>query len=160
LRCHPPAAGWRGCRARLVATGGGADRGDARRIPLAGRDDASILVASGGEVAWWTFAGGRANAALAHRLAGDPDMQVTSDNFSVRFPSHQGLDVVEAGLRGLRGSDPACIQPPVSEQTLDGLKFAECLPADLAAGVVRSRLSDGVGVGEVLGRSTRSVIAS
>jgi hypothetical protein len=42
---------------------------------------------------------------------------------------------------------------------MDGLKFAECLPADLAAGVVRARLADRLAVAEALGRPTRSVIA-
>ena len=38
---------------------------------LAG-DESNILCSTGGEVAWWTFAGGRANAALADELGRTP----------------------------------------------------------------------------------------
>jgi ATP-dependent Lhr-like helicase len=125
---------------------------------LAGHN-ANVLLSCSGEVAWWTFAGGRANAALAFRLSRDLDLRVSSDNFAVRFPPQQGLDLAEEAVRGLRGSDPAGIEPPVNGQALDGLKFAECLPEDLAAGVLQARLSDALGVAEVLGRFTRTIIA-
>ena len=48
---------------------------------------------------------------------------------------------------------------PAGEPAIDGLKFSECLPADLAARVVRARLADARGVAEVLGRATRTVVA-
>jgi ATP-dependent Lhr-like helicase len=124
---------------------------------LAG-DDANVLLASGGEVAWWTFAGGRSNAALAHRLARDLDLRVTADNFAVRFPPQPDLEPVEAAVRQLRGTNPASIEPPVNEAALDGLKFAECLPADLAADVVRARLADLPGVAEATNRPTRTMV--
>ena len=62
------------------------------------------------------------------------------------------------GLDGLRGADPGSLVAPASEQAIDGLKFSECLPRDLAAGVVRARLADGRGVAGVLERATRTVV--
>ena len=47
-------------------------------------DEANILLVSGEDAAWWTFAGGRVNAALAYELANRLDAKVSSDNFAVR----------------------------------------------------------------------------
>jgi ATP-dependent Lhr-like helicase len=121
-------------------------------------DEADVLLAGGDESAWWTFAGGRANAALAHELATRLDAKVTSDNFAVRFPPALGADTIEVALDGLRLADPGSLLAPAGEQAIDGLKFSECLPRDLAARVVRARLADGRGVAGVLGRATRSVV--
>jgi ATP-dependent Lhr-like helicase len=126
---------------------------------LAG-DDANVLGACGGEVAWWTFAGGRANAALAHELARRSDTRVASDNLAVRFPPHLTIDTAESHLRDVVGVDPAQVVPPVNEQALDGLKFSECLPPDLAMHVARTRLADVRGTEATLGRATRTVIVS
>jgi hypothetical protein len=69
-------------------------------------------------------------------------------------------DVAEAGLQGLRGTDPAEIEPPASEPAVEGLKFAECLPPDLATRAVRARLADVRGVTGALDRRTRVVVAN
>jgi ATP-dependent helicase Lhr and Lhr-like helicase len=66
-------------------------------------DEADVLLDAGDEAAWWTFAGGRANAALAHELATRLDSKVTSDNFVVRFPPGLGVDAIGPALDGLRG---------------------------------------------------------
>lgn len=47
--------------------------------------------------------------------------------------------------------------PPVSESAVEGLKFSECLPAELAVRVVQTRLTDVVGTAAALGRRTRLV---
>ncbi len=127
--------------------------------PWLNGDEANDLVAAGEEVSWWTFAGGRANAALSHELATRLDAKVTSDNFAVRFPRGVNVAPVADALGGLRGADPGCLVAPAGEQAIDGLKFSECLPRDLAARVVQSRLADGRGVEGVLERETRTVVA-
>jgi ATP-dependent helicase Lhr and Lhr-like helicase len=125
---------------------------------LAG-DDANILCSTGGEVAWWTFAGGRANAALAHELGRRLDTRVTSDNFVIKFPPHQPLSTIEPEIRRLAAVDLRSLRPPVSESARDELKFAECLPLELANGVVRERLGDPSSMAGNLARLTRIVIA-
>ena len=120
-----------------------------------GRDN--VLLSRGDEVAWWTFAGGRANATLAHELARRLDVRVDSDNFAVRFPPRQPPDLVERGLRDLAGSDLRGLGPMVIEAALEGLKFAECLPHELAVRVVQGRLSDPRAVADALGRRTRVI---
>jgi ATP-dependent Lhr-like helicase len=129
-------------------------------FPWLAGDDANGLGSSGGEVAWWTFAGGRANAALAHELARRSGTRIGSDNFAVRFPPHAAIDAIASHLGDLVAVDPAQIVPPVSEQALDGLKFSECLPLDLARHVARTRLADVRGTAATLGQATRTVIVS
>lgn len=122
-------------------------------------DGANVLHAGGEEAAWWTFAGGRANAALAHALATRLGAKVTSDNFAVRFPPGLGADEIGPTLDDLRGADPELLVAPASERAVEGLMFAECLPPDLAARVVEARLADAGGVGATLARPTRTIAA-
>ena len=126
-------------------------------FPWLTEDDANVLVTSDGDTAWWTFGGGRANATLAHELARRLDVRVDSDNFAVRFPPRQPPDIIERGLRDLAGSDLRGLGPTVSEAALEGLKFAECLPHELAVRVVQGRLSDPRAVADALGRRTRVI---
>jgi ATP-dependent Lhr-like helicase len=124
---------------------------------LAG-DESNVLASAGGEVAWWTFAGGKANAALAHELGRRLDMRTTSDNFMVKFPPHQQVGPVEQEIRRLAAVDPRSLHPPVSDSARDELKFAVCLPVELADRVARERLSDPGAVAGALTRPTRIVI--
>ncbi len=118
----------------------------------------NVLVASGADLAWWTFAGGRANATLAMELARRLDVRVTSDNFAVHVPPGPDSGRVAQQVRDLAAAESAQLAPAVSENAIDGLKFAECLPRDLAIRVVQARLSDPAGVAEAIARTTRCVI--
>ena len=108
--------------------------------------------------AWWTFAGGRANAALAHELARRLDVRVTSDNFAVRFPPRQSDArlIEQRDPRPGRESTPGQLVPPASEQALEGLKFSECLPQRAGRPASsQARLSDPRAVAEALGTAAR-----
>jgi ATP-dependent Lhr-like helicase len=65
--------------------------------------------------------------------------------------------VVEQHVRGLAEVVPDEILTPVSEQALDGRKFSEGLPPELATRVVQARLADARGVVEVLEKPLRIV---
>jgi len=54
---------------------------------------------------------------------------------------------------------PTDTVPAVNDPALDGLKFSECLPTDLAARVVQAWLADLPAVAAALRRATR-VVAS
>ena len=125
---------------------------------LAG-DESNVLCSAGGEVAWWTFAGGRANAAMANELGRRLDLRSTSDNFVIKFPIHQQIGPVEQEIRRLAAVDPRSVRPAVSESARDGLKFAECLPIDLADRVVQERLGDPSAVAATLANRTRVIFA-
>jgi hypothetical protein len=93
-----------------------------------------------------------------HELATRLDEKVTSDNFAVRFSPDPGAEAIGPALDGLREVDPGSLVAPASDQAIDGLKFSECLPRDLAARVVQSRLADARGVTGALGQVTRTVV--
>jgi ATP-dependent Lhr-like helicase len=120
-------------------------------------DGGTVLALAGGKVSWWTFAGGRANAALAAELGGRLGARVAADNFAVRFEAGAGLAEVSGLIDGLRELDPSQIVPAVSEDAVEGLKFSECLPGDLAVETVRGRLLDAEGVAEVIRGAVRVV---
>jgi ATP-dependent Lhr-like helicase len=127
-------------------------------FPWLAGDDANVLHASSGQAVWWTFAGGQANAALAHELARRLGGYVTSDSFAVRFPTHLATNAADRSIHDLRSAAPAHLVPPVSEQALEGLKFSGCLPQDLANLVVEARLSAPRAIEETLARTTRTDI--
>lgn len=63
----------------------------------------------------------------------------------------------ERAVLGLVAADAGRMAPPVSDSAVEGLKFSECLPPDLAVRVVQTRLSDVVGTTATRGRRTRLV---
>jgi ATP-dependent Lhr-like helicase len=142
-----------------VAAGRRTNGVDTGGVPWLTGDEASILLVAGEEATCWKFAGGRANAALAHELGIRLDPKITSDHFGVRFPAGLGAGAIGPALDGLRGADPGSLVAPAIDQAFDGLKFSECLPRDLAGGVIRTRLADCQGGAGSLGRTTRIVVS-
>src|SRR5262249_3350942 len=60
------------------------------------KGEGTVLVRGAeGELEWWTFGGGRANATLAGELSRLTQSPVGSDNFSVLFEAQLPLDQVE-----------------------------------------------------------------
>jgi ATP-dependent Lhr-like helicase len=100
-----------------------------------------IVTRADGVTEWWTFAGGRANAALAaaiEKAAGRGPARF--DNFAVRPLA--GADVVARIVADLRSRGPGEIRPAVSEESVSGLKFSDCLPPSVAKCVLAARLAD------------------
>lgn len=108
-------------------------------------------------MAWWAFARGRANAAIAHELGSRLDARATSDNFAVRFAPGQPLDRVEREVHRLADADPRSLGVPVRESARNELKFADCLPAELADRAIRERLDDPAAVADAFERTLRIV---
>ena len=111
-------------------------------FPWLDRDGTPVVQSDDGVIEWWTFAGTAANATLAYELSQATRSRVTYDNLSVTFESHVSADAIEQALRMLRTRDVKTMRPAVEEKAIDGLKFSECLPQDLAVRVVESRLRD------------------
>jgi ATP-dependent Lhr-like helicase len=126
---------------------------------LDGRPD-NVLVAAGGALTWWTFAGGRANAGLAAGLSGRLGVRAAADNFAVRLGTPPDPAAAERAVLGLAAADAGRMAPPVGEEAVAGLKFSECLPPTLAAWVVRERLTDASAASAALGRPTRVVLTT
>jgi ATP-dependent Lhr-like helicase len=129
---------------------------DARNeYPWVALGSTSVLRHASGEIRWWTFAGGIANTLIAGHLK--TVMDSTADNLAIRFRGVVDLDRVEE-LLGRIVRDEIQLTPDAN--AIDGLKFAEALPASLANEVLRSRFSDAEAVRSVLGKQRRLVIES
>ncbi len=64
-------------------------------------DSTSLLLESGDRWSWWTFAGAKANATLAHYLAQDLKSTVSSDGFSLKFADGVTSDQIHAAQQVL-----------------------------------------------------------
>ena len=103
-----------------------------------------------------TFAGGKANASLATRLAREFGCQAIWNNFAIGLKSEMMVEIVEAALQRLRSLAPKEILPSANDDALKGLKFSECLPPTLAAATVQARLSDPMAISRILAEPARS----
>jgi ATP-dependent Lhr-like helicase len=126
--------------------------------PWLGNDHTSMVLRRDGEGHWVTFASGRANAALADRLARELGCRAGWDNFAVRLRGGLGVEAVQAGLRAIRLAPEESLVAPVSAEAIEGLKFSECLPPDVAAATVAARLSDTRAVARVRDEPVRLVV--
>jgi ATP-dependent Lhr-like helicase len=107
---------------------------------------------------WWTFAGVKANATLAYELSHTVKSRVTYDSFTVTFAPYLSFNVIGQALDELRTRDVNKMRLAVEEQAIDGLKFSECLPHDLAVHVLESRLRDPSAVEYTIHKQKRFVI--
>jgi ATP-dependent helicase Lhr and Lhr-like helicase len=122
--------------------------------------DGTAVVGEEDRVAWWTFAGQKANAALAPALANIAQAQTTSDNLAIEFGRALPLDTVHRAIDELRGRDPSTLLPEVNVDALEGMKFSACLPPALAVHVLGMRSRDPMAVEHVLGAPVRLVSGS
>lgn len=100
-------------------------------------------------VRWWTWAGLRANAALADGLTAAGNRVFSRDNFSVVVRAQSALEV-SAAIERLKASAPGPEPTSLVDEAIDGLKFSACVPEDLARAMLRRRLSDPVGFATTL----------
>lgn len=120
--------------------------------------DGTVVVADRqGGAAWWTFAGMGANATLAHELAPAIHNHICHDSFSVTFEPPISFNTLEQALAELRTRNVNLLRPVVDERAIEGLKFSECLPHDLALDMLRARLCDPAATSSALHRPLRFV---
>lgn len=121
-----------------------------------GSPDATCLVHQpNGEIRWWTFAGGVANALLADALK--PHCDVKGDNLSLSFPTASSLEAVSEYIDGIQ---PESVRPIPNIDAMENLKFSECLSPGIAAEVFVSRFDDRVGVVSALTDKLTVVVES
>jgi ATP-dependent Lhr-like helicase len=110
-----------------------------------------------GFVRWWTFGGLYANSALAASCKSE-GCAVAPNNLSIRVSNTSGAGLLRI-IEKLRQLSPDTIVPEVTPKALEGLKFSECLPAELASRVLQTRMMDDKAVRAVLAEAVK-VIAS
>ncbi len=110
-------------------------------FPALSSDSTTLVQEAPEKVRWWTFAGLRANAALAERVSEKGLMVLSRDNFGITLRERSGVPLIQAV--GQLRSVPFDASPgALATEALDGLKFAGCVPTDLAREMLRSRLRD------------------
>jgi ATP-dependent helicase Lhr and Lhr-like helicase len=121
------------------------------RLPFV--DGASVPVVSDGKgtVRVWTFAGGLANAALSEAISGTVGR---ADDFCITMRPAESARVADM----LAGLNSAGVNPTVPDRLSQELKFNECLPSELAADVVKTRLSDMQAIANTIKRDRRVVL--
>ncbi len=107
-----------------------------------GAEGSAVVTDTEGETGWWTFAGNAANACLAPALSQASQSKVEFDSFTLWFEPHVSTRTIDQAIKSLQSQDVANFRASVDEAALDGLKFSECLPPELALDVLRARLQD------------------
>lgn len=123
------------------------------QYPWAAADATSLVQLPNGEIRWWTFAGGIANALLADTLK--PCCNVKSDNLSLSFPPGSSLETVSRYITAIR---PDEVHPSPSALAMDNLKFSECLSPEIANLVFTARFNDRVGLIRAVEEPRRVVV--
>ena len=116
------------------------------------RDGLVVAPWDSGQVRWWTWAGARANGALAAALvAVSPGLVDELDRYDNRYVKLRGDATAGAVRQALMaakeafGQELSGVAAPVSEEALKQLKFAELLPPALAAATLSARAADPAG---------------
>jgi ATP-dependent Lhr-like helicase len=104
---------------------------------------------------WWTFAGGRANAMLAHILAASGITSQGHDDLGLRTKLADKNMIDDA----LANGQSATISIASNVNLAQELKFYQCMPTDLALTVLSERLSDRTGLEKTISRPLRIIRA-
>ena len=122
-------------------------------FPWLSNERTTLLQQPTGEVQWWTFAGGLANAIMVDHLCNGSNAK--TDNHSIRFTSSLKMAEVES-LIASKIHEP--IVPRPNDDAIKNLKFGECLPPSIADVVFASRFNDTDAIANIGRESMRVVI--
>ncbi|MCZ2839920.1 DEAD/DEAH box helicase [Modestobacter sp. VKM Ac-2985] len=128
-------------------------------LPTAAAGSSLVRPHDGGQVRWWTWAGGRANGTLAAALtqvkSGLVDELDRYDNRYIKLRGDATPGAVRDAVGEVRrrfGDDLTEVQLTVSDEALKQLKFADLLPPELASATLGQRSADRDGASQVLRR--------
>lgn len=97
-----------------------------------------VVQRSGDDEVWWTYAGSRANATLQAALPAVIDPKQRIENHQLRLTGNDPrLRLTESATAELSG-----VEVEVSPAALDGLKFSDVLPRELALATLAQRSTD------------------
>jgi ATP-dependent Lhr-like helicase len=106
-----------------------------------------------GEVRWWTFGGGIANALLAGYLQAQVDAR--SDNLSIKFPTTSAMDSVVGWISSIVVDN---VRPVPNPNAIQNMKFTECLSPELGAEVYCTRFNDAEAVRRIVWEPRKVVV--
>ncbi len=109
------------------------------------------------ELFWWTFAGRSVNTSLATALRRRIAGRITHDNYAVKIETGATVSEIEPMITELRNVDPETLLPEIDADAIMALKFADCLPRELAHHMLQVRSMDMAGLRIVLTEPVRFV---
>lgn len=124
---------------------------------LDSRHTVALYELSKGKFAWWTFAGKRANAAIAERLKFFTGVPFKSSNLSIESDETFSYERLNAAIESLREDPPVRGTSQGLDKAIEELKFSACLPQSLSEEMLQARLADEAGVLAVLSEHAKSV---
>jgi ATP-dependent helicase Lhr and Lhr-like helicase len=104
-------------------------------------EEGTALVRQGNDLLWWTFAGRKANQALAQALGGLAESPARATNLYVRLNPSTEAKALQEALARLR-EDTVRVAPLVVDEAITGLKFSTCLPEADARRIVGRTVDD------------------
>ena len=84
--------------------------------------------------------------------------KVTHDSFTLTFESAVKLQDIERVIGEIRQHDVSAMRPAVDEAAIDGLKFSECLPVELAIEMLERRLQEPEATRRILKEHVRFLV--
>jgi ATP-dependent Lhr-like helicase len=115
------------------------------RFPWLRAESTTLERSSIARARWWTFAGLKANAALADHLQAAGCPVLSRDNLTLTLDATAGLPLLQTFLP--TPEKAAALRPEsLAEDALESLKFAFCTPKELCLEALRTRLGDAAGV--------------
>lgn len=118
----------------------------------------TFLVQGKGGQTWWTFAGARANGVFSSVLSEALSLNVKADDFTIRFSGDISVTAVAKAIETLSSSGILEYACPLDERAIEGLKFAEALPMELALQSLRERMNDPDAISSLLSASLQLVL--
>jgi ATP-dependent Lhr-like helicase len=121
------------------------------------QDVDTTVVSSPTGLAWWTFAGDRANAAISQRLGELTGSVAESDGLSIAADLGVSVQEFSEAVDEIRQAGTDTLKVNVKPEMLDGLKFTSCLPEKVARDILQTRLADRAALTSVLREPCRNV---
>ena len=124
-------------------------------------EDCTTVVVDRSEnrTSWWTFAGVRANAMLAHALRERFGIPSAVDNLTIKLDRPVNQEVFESVIEQMRADPPDVVNAGDIGKAIKELKFSICLPVSMAENMLQTRLADTEGVSGTLRRKIRRVLS-
>ena len=108
-------------------------------------DSTAIVRGQDGSVSWWTFAGLSANNTLADALGHLHKEGTRGQNLTVPLWDHVKWEDIQQRLAEL-DMDELLESVVITEEAIEGLKFANCLPIELSLKMLARRIGDPVAI--------------
>ncbi|MEV0294922.1 DEAD/DEAH box helicase [Nocardia sp. NPDC050710] len=119
-----------------------------------GTPGSTIIVRQGDALRWWTWAGYRANATLAATLVEIVDLTQRLSDFSLRLRPEATRDMWRSA-HSRAEENSRWVLPLADKRAVNGLKFSDVLPENLAAATVSARLADLDGAASVFSEAVQ-----